>query len=89
MIVDSLKVKGRVPSEQDAAVAVAKEAEVVGEGIIVDRMPITIDKGTDEQKQGGFRLVEIGNQLIYNVEQIAWFDHYLCLSVQDVLIGSI
>jgi hypothetical protein len=46
MLVDSLKFKGRVPPEQDAAVAVTKEAEVVGEGIIVDGMPIASYKGT-------------------------------------------
>ena len=38
------------------------------EGIVVNGAPITLYKGRYQQNQGTLRLVEIGNQFIYNAE---------------------
>ena len=59
----------------------------MGEGIIVDSMPITTHECTHEEKQCGLGLVEVGNQLVNNAESIAWLDHDLSLGMQDVLVG--
>ena len=57
----------------------------MGEGVVIDRVPIAADKSTDQQQEGRLRLVEIGDQLIHHMERIAGFDHDLCLGVQRLL----
>ena len=59
----------------------------MGEGIIVDSMPITTHECTHEEKQCGLGLVEVSNQLVNNAEGVAWLDHDLGFSMQDVLVG--
>ena len=42
--VESLECKGGVPAEQYTTIAVAEEAEIVAEGIIVNRMPVATNE---------------------------------------------
>ena len=53
--------------------------------IIIDGLPVTPDKRTDEQQKGRLRLVEIGNQLVHDMEGITRLDHDLRLRVQRLL----
>ena len=57
----------------------------MGEGVVVDRAPVSADKSADEQQQGRLRLVEIGDELIDDMEGIAGFDHDLRLGMQGRL----
>ena len=75
--------------EQDRRVAVTEETEIVGEGIVVYRVPVAAHKRAHQQKQGRFGLVEIRNQLIYDMERISRLNHYLCLGVQSVLSRTV
>ena len=59
------------------------------ESIVIDRMPISSDKGAYQEQQGGLRLVEIRDQLVYDMKTITGFDHYLRLCMQGVLSCSI
>ena len=61
----------------------------MGEGVVVDGMPIAADKRADEQEEGRLRLVEISNQLVHDMEGIAGFDHDLGLGVECLLMRSI
>ena len=61
----------------------------MGEGIVVDGMPIAADKRADEQKEGRLRLVEISDQLVHDVEGVARLDHDLRLGVERLLMRSI
>ena len=61
----------------------------MGEGIVVDGMPIAADECADEQKEGRLRLVEISDQLVHNVEGVAGFDHNLGLGMEHILSGCI
>ena len=61
----------------------------MGEGVVVDRAPVSADKSADEQQQGRLRLVEIGDELIYNMEGIAGFDHDLSLGMQGRVSGGV
>ena len=42
-------INGRALREQERAVAVAEETEIVGEGIVVDAAPVVADQGGDEE----------------------------------------
>ena len=52
-------------------------------------MPIATHKGTYQQQQSGFGLVEIGNQLVHYMELITRLNHNLRLSMQYILPRSI
>ena len=54
-------------------------------GIVIDRVPIAADKRAHQQQQGRLRLVEIGDQLIYDMESITGFDHDLGLGMERLL----
>ena len=83
---------------QQAAVAVAEETEVVGEGVVVYASPVAMDEGGDEQEQGALRLVEVGYHHFYYVVSVArcYYDlgtgleHIKMMTVQiiqDILEG--
>ncbi len=72
-------------AEEDAAVAVAQETKIVRQGIVVDSVPIAAHKGAYQQKQGRFGLVEVGNQLVYDMERVARLNHNLRLGMERVL----
>ena len=55
------------------------------ECIIVYRAPVSTHKRTHEQQQSGLRLMKISNQLVYHMEGISWFDHYLRGGMKRVL----
>lgn len=59
---------------QQRGVAVAEETEIVVEGVLVDASPVAADKGTDEQKKRGLRLVEIGDEVGDNFIFVARHD---------------
>ena len=68
---------------EQAAVTVAEEAEVVVEGIAIDVAPTVIsDESRNEEQQGGLRLVEISYQSTDNMIFVAWSNHQLCVSIQ-------
>ena len=48
---------------QQRRIAIAEEAEIVVEGVLIDVTPTVADKGADEQQQRGLRLVEIGDEM--------------------------
>ena len=56
---------------QVGAVAVAQEAEVVAQGIVVDRFPVAFHEGRDQQQQGAFGLMEIGDDAFHQLEGVA------------------
>ena len=43
----------------------------MGKGIIVDRTPVAVDKGGDQQDERAFGLMEIGDHAVDNLEGIA------------------
>ena len=47
----------------------------MSQGIVVDRFPVATDEGTDKQQEGRLRLVEVGDELIDDMERITGFDH--------------
>ena len=57
--------------------------------IIIDGLPITADESADEQQEGRLRLMEIGDELIYDMKLIAGLDHDLGLGMECVLTGCI
>lgn len=63
--------------KEQAGIAVAEEAEVVGEGEVVDLPPISAEERRDEQKQRRLRLMEVGYHTADDVEMIARSDDYL------------
>ena len=56
---------------QERGIAIAQEAEVVRQGIVVNLVPIALDKGTHEQQQCRLRLMEVGDQHLHNLIVIA------------------
>ena len=74
---------------KDGTVSVREEAEVVGEGVVVNGMPIAADECADKEQKRRLRLVEIRNQLIHHMKCITGFDHDLRLGVQGRLARSI
>ena len=71
------------------AVAVAEEAEVVAQSVVIDVVPALSNKGTDQQKQGALRLVEVCNHAAYNVVFVARCNDNLCAGVQYLLIALV
>ena len=61
----------------------------MGEGVVIDRAPVTADKSADEQQQGRLRLMEIGNEFIDDAEGITGLDHDLRLGMQGRLSGRV
>ena len=59
----------------------------MGEGVVIDRVPIATDKSTDQQQEGRLRLVEIGDQLIHHMELVTRLDHDLCFRMKGLLLG--
>ena len=47
--------------------------------VVVYRVPVATYKSAHQQQQCGLRLVEIGDELVHDVERIAGFDHDLRL----------
>ena len=54
-------------------------------GIVINRVPIAADKRAHQQQQSRLRLVEIGDQLIHDMECITGFDHDLRLGMERLL----
>lgn len=75
-----------LPSRHEQrAVAVAEEAEVVGEGVVIDIMPFVADKGAHQEEQGALRLVEVGYHAADDVILVAGGNDNLCAGVQHLL----
>ena len=51
---------------QQRRVAIAEETEVMGKGIVVDSAPVATDKGTDQQQESALRLMEVGDEHLYD-----------------------
>ena len=67
---------------QQRRVPVAQEAEVVGQGVVVDGVPVAVDKGRDEQQQRALWLVEVGHHGSDDAVVVARGDDDLCAGVQ-------
>ena len=63
--------------KEQAGIAVAEEAEVVGEGEVVDLPPISAEERRDEQKQRRLRLMKVGRHTADDVELRAGGYDYL------------
>ena len=64
--------------EEEASVAVAEEAEVVGEGVVVDRAPMGFaHKSRHQEQQGALWLVKIGNHPAHDAIGEAGSNHQL------------
>ena len=59
---------------EEAAVAIAQEAEVVAEGVIVYALPVVADGCRHEEEERALRLVEIGEQGVDDPETVAGKD---------------
>lgn len=70
--------------DEEGGVAVAEEAVVGGEGVVVDAMPIVADESPDEEEEGAVRLVEIGDESLDDLVGIAGLYHDLGLAVELV-----
>ena len=88
-----LDVQRRVDSyssgNEHRAVAVAEEAEVVGEGVVIDVVPSVADEGADEQQQCALRLVEVGYHATYDVILVARGNDDLCAGVEHLLASLV
>ena len=60
-----------IASEQQRAVAVAQEAEVVPERVVVDPPPVAFHEGGDQEQQRAPRLVEVGDDPFHQLELVA------------------
>ena len=76
-----MKIENLFSQVQNAGVSVGEEAEVMGEGIVIDGMPISADEGADKEQERRLRLMEIGDELIDYMEGVTGFNHDLCLGV--------
>ena len=56
----------------------------MSEGIVVDLMPIALDKGADQQQQRRLGLVEIGHQHLDNLVVIAWGNDDLSTAMEHL-----
>ena len=61
---------GGASAHQHRRVAVAQEAEVVGQGVVVDLAPPLARIGRDEQQQRRFGLVEVGDDVAHDAEAV-------------------
>ena len=68
---------------QQRAVAIAQEAEIVCQSIIINLVPITMYECTYEKQQGALRLMEIGYQHLHNIILITWSYDYLGTGMQS------
>ena len=69
---------------EEAAVAVAEETELVVEGVAVAFFPGIAYECGDQQEQGAFGLVEIGDEAVDDVVSVAGCYHQLGVAVQMV-----
>ena len=74
---------------QQRAVAVAEEAEVVCEGVVVDFAPIVAYERADEQQQRALLHMEIGDDSLYKMVVVAWGDDYLRGGVEGIGIVAV
>lgn len=74
---------------EQGAVAVAEEAEVVGEGVVVDLVPVVADECADQQEQGALRLVEVGYHAAHDVVLVARGNDDLRAGVQHLLASLV
>ena len=58
-------------SEENRAVTVTQEAEIIGQSKVIDSMPVTFHKGRYKQQERALRLVEVGHKHIDYLEVIA------------------
>jgi hypothetical protein len=65
-------------SEQNRAVAVTEETEIMCKCKIIYVLPITLDKGRDQKKEGTLRLMEVGHKDVNHLERITRNDYYTC-----------
>ena len=61
----------------------------MGEGVGVDHTPVATDEGTDEQQEGRLRLVEIGDELVHDMEGVTGLNHNLGFRMKDILVRSV
>ena len=80
-----MKIENLFSQVQYTRIAITQETEVVAQGVIVDSAPIATDKSADEQQECGLRLVEIGDELIHDMERVSGFDHDLCRGMERIL----
>ena len=71
--------------DEQRTVAVAEEAEVVGEGVVVDAVPVVADEGAHQEEQGALRLVEVRYHAADDVILVARGDDDLRRGVQHLL----
>ena len=58
---------------EQGGIAIAQESEVVSQGIVIHLVPITtLQEGAHQEEQRALRLMEIGNQHLHNLVDIAW-----------------
>ena len=61
----------------------------MAEGVVVDGVPVSVHERRDEQKQGGFGLVEVRDKDVHDAEGVSRADHDLRFGMQGVLTGGI
>ena len=70
--------------DQQRRVSIAQEAEVVSQGVIVNRFPVSMKESAHQQQQRALRLMEIGDQRVDNLVSIARGDDDLGAAMQSL-----
>lgn len=74
---------------QQRAVAIAQEAKIVGQRIVVDGFPVALHEGRNQEQQCAFGLMEVGDNGLHHPELVARTYHYLRVGVQSGLLCAI
>ena len=61
--------------QKQAAVAIAEEAEIVVEGILVAVVPRIADEGRHKEQEGTLGLVEVGDEAVDDMIGVPWGNH--------------
>ena len=74
---------------QQTTIAITEEAEVMREGVVVNRVPVAFDKGADQQQQGALRLVEVRDQHLHDLVFIARGNDDLRTAMESSLVVTV
>ena len=61
----------------------------MSKGVVVDLMPVAMNKSTHQEEERGLRLMEVGDEHLYYLIVIAWGDDNLSAGVEDLQVMCI
>ena len=68
---------------EQGRVAIAEEAEVVRQSVVIDLTPVATHEGTHEEQECGLGLVKVRDEHADDLVVIAWADDDLGAGVKD------